>query len=274
MKRLLYLILLTSFASTIYAQTFLNGSFEINSTTDCMINNITNAEFNSLMDNVRGIGVTETIDIYYDTDCPNYGAAQSGHYFVSVENNSTDLTQSTVLSLKLEETLQAGDNYTFCFYDKGLSEGAGPVLIGISDTDSTFGSLIYTSPTISTFWTLRTVTFNSPLTALYVTVKYGAPTGGAFIDNFSLCSALGIDGHSNIEKLKVYPNPFSNQITFNTSTNEEATVFIYDFLGQQILKQTFSNSTTVNTEQLANGIYFYELKNADRIITTGKVIKN
>jgi len=51
------------------------------------------------------------------------------------------------------------------------------------------------------------------------------------------------------------------------------TIQIYNFLGQQVLKQAFTNSTTINTAQLADGIYFYELRNSKGVIRNGKVIK-
>jgi len=262
-----------NFVSVIYGQTFLNGSFEINSATNCMINNITNGQFNSLMNNVRGIGATETIDIYYDADCPSYGSAQSGHYFISVENNSMDSTQSTIISLKLADTLQTGLLYSFCFYDKSIALGFDSIQIGVSNTDSTFGILIYTTSLIDTTWTMRTVSFNSPTTANYVTVKYGALAGGAFVDNFGVCNGTGIDGQIDIEKLKVFPNPFSNQITFTNSAKEQTTISLYDLLGQQILKQQFSDAITINTEQFAKGIYLYEVRNKSGIIQKGKIIK-
>jgi hypothetical protein len=74
-----------------------------------------------------------------------------------------------------------------------------------------------------------------------------------------------------VGQILVYPSPFSNQITF--SYNEQATVSLYDFLGRQIIQQTFTNSTTINTEQLTSGIYFYRLKNYKGTLKTGKVVK-
>ncbi|MFN8323696.1 MAG: T9SS type A sorting domain-containing protein [Chitinophagales bacterium] len=70
-----------------------------------------------------------------------------------------------------------------------------------------------------------------------------------------------------------FPNPFSNELTFSLSDNEQTTVTLYNFLGQQILQQTFANSTTINTEQMQNGIYFYELRNDKGTLKTGKVVK-
>lgn len=73
--------------------------------------------------------------------------------------------------------------------------------------------------------------------------------------------------------VSTFPNPFSDQLTFSLSDNEQASVLLYDFLGQQILQQTFKNSTTLNTEQLPEGIYFYELRNDKGAIRNGKLLK-
>jgi hypothetical protein len=275
MKQLLFLFLLIGFSSNIYGQTFLNGSFEINNATYCMINNIKNAQFNLLMNNVRGIGEAETIDIFYDKICPSYGSAQSGHYFVSVENNGKDSTQSTIISLKLTDPLQNGMPYNFFFYDKSINLGNNSVKIGVSNTDSTFGTLIYTTSFIDTIWTMKRISFNSPTTANYVTVKYGgASLGGAFVDNFGVFDAAVIDKQTDIERLKVFPMPFSNQLTFTLTGNSEKTIILYDFLGRQITQQTFTNTTTINTEQLAKGIYIFTVLNKNGIIRNGKVIKD
>ena len=73
--------------------------------------------------------------------------------------------------------------------------------------------------------------------------------------------------------VKVCPNPFFNQLTVSFAYNVQATVSLYDFLGQQVLQQSLTNNTTINTAQLADGIYLYELRNANGIVKNGKVIK-
>ena len=74
-------------------------------------------------------------------------------------------------------------------------------------------------------------------------------------------------------RLKVFPNPFSNQLTFTLSDNEQTTVSLYDILGLQVLQQTFTNSTTINTDQLGEGFYFYQLREDKGTIKNGKVLK-
>lgn len=112
-------------------------------------------------------------------------------------------------------------------------------------------------------------------------VVYYLPLRTKFVLIDTTCSPVVLPtGTEEIELLsesieaKIYPNPFSNQLTFSVSVNEETTVALYNFLGQEILQQTFTNSTTINTEQLADGIYYYELRNDTGTLKTGKVIKH
>lgn len=261
MKRLLFLFQLLSFAPTIYGQTFLNGSFENNTVTNCMYD-IDNATFNSVMTNVKGIGELQTLGIFYYNNCPGFDSAQSGNYFVSLENTS-DSTKSTAISMKLADTLQAGFPYTFCYYDRGLTLYNGPVEIGMSNNDSTFGTLIYTSPTCDTTWQQRTVSFNSPITGNYVTARYKhnpPPYDGLLIDNFGVCLSNGINEHSTKNSFKLFPNPTTDHINIQTNFYQKFIFNIYNSLGQLAKSGVIeSNSTTIYLNELANGIYSIEL---------------
>jgi hypothetical protein len=86
-------------------------------------------------------------------------------------------------------------------------------------------------------------------------------------------TTVGIQQTNGNVDVSLFPNPFSTQLTFSVAGNEQTTVSLYDCLGQQILQQTFTNSTTVNTEQLAVGIYFYELSRNKGTLKTGKLVK-
>lgn len=84
----------------------------------------------------------------------------------------------------------------------------------------------------------------------------------------------GIDEQTNSKKTVVFPNPFTDQVTFNSLVSEPTTISIYDFLGQIILSQTFTNSTTINSEQFAKGVYFYTLSNIKQTFDNGKIVKH
>lgn len=89
-----------------------------------------------------------------------------------------------------------------------------------------------------------------------------------------ICNPTGFISINKNSFSKIFPNPFSSQINVQLSDNEHTTVTFYDFLGRQILQQRFSNSAIIITEQLAPGIYIYELRNDKGTFKSGKIIKN
>lgn len=262
MKRLLFLFLPLSFASTLYGQTFLNGSFENNTALNCMFD-INNATFNTVMTNVKGIGELQTLDIFSFNNCPGFNAAQSGNFFVSLENTS-DSTKSTAISLKLSDTLQIGNTYSFCFYDRGISPGVGPIEIGICNNDSSFGSVIYTSPPANTVWTQRTVSFTAPLTGSYITARYKhgpPPYNGILIDNFGICLGTGInDTFSNENIYQIFPNPTTTELNIQLTQNSSDLQFIriLSSHGQELFKS--ENTNKINVASFANGFYILEIR--------------
>lgn len=116
--------------------------------------------------------------------------------------------------------------------------------------------------------------------ATYVGGGVNYPKAYYYIDNvcvttnpLSCYSPVGMLEPKKNAVLSLFPNPFSDQLSFSLADNEQTTISLYDFLGHPILQQIFSNSTTINTQQLAEGIYFYEVKNARGALQTGKVVK-
>ena len=97
-----------------------------------------------------------------------------------------------------------------------------------------------------------------------------------YIDDVSLTQipcTVGVTDENSDANFIVYPNPFSNHLLVELSNNEHTTIILYDYLLRRILKQIFTNSTTIITDQLANGIYFYELSNSIGTVKSGKIIK-
>ncbi len=72
-------------------------------------------------------------------------------------------------------------------------------------------------------------------------------------------------------EMNIFPNPTSEIIYFLPSMEEEFTVNIYDLMGKLLL--TKSNSTAVNLESLASGMYLFEVKWKNKRLTK-KIIKN
>lgn len=92
----------------------------------------------------------------------------------------------------------------------------------------------------------------------------------------SICTQLptGIADISSADhSIRIFPNPVFDQLTFEIANSKLTTVFLYDIYGKQVLQRTFTNAITLSTAPFADGIYFYELRNINSIITSGKIIK-
>jgi hypothetical protein len=91
----------------------------------------------------------------------------------------------------------------------------------------------------------------------------------------SICNSLPntVDTFSYNDLLTFFPNPFSTELTFSLNDQESTILSLYDLLGKKVLQQTFATTVTISTEQLTDGIYFYEILNSKGVSAVGKVVK-
>ena len=75
------------------------------------------------------------------------------------------------------------------------------------------------------------------------------------------------------EESVLFPNPFTNSIHVKLIDSNPSQIIIYDMLSRKLLQKTFTSSATLNTGQLAKGIYIYEVRNKNGVIENGKVVK-
>jgi uncharacterized delta-60 repeat protein len=78
--------------------------------------------------------------------------------------------------------------------------------------------------------------------------------------------------------IKVYPNPFTNQINFELLGANDITILeinVFDALGRSIATQkTITNNiVSLSLNDVANGVYFYTIKQNGVLVGNGKVIK-
>ena len=83
-----------------------------------------------------------------------------------------------------------------------------------------------------------------------------------------------ISTSSNELTITVYPNPMSNEVTVRTSSDELKEFILRDIFSKEILREKFTNSVTLNTEKIAAGIYIYEVRNRNKVLKKGKVVKD
>jgi len=92
-------------------------------------------------------------------------------------------------------------------------------------------------------------------------------------DSVTCNSTLGIKDLKSEVELILFPNPFKDKINITVGISEVSEVSLFDLTGRKILNQSFVNSISINTDQLDNGIYIYELRNKKRVMKKGKIVK-
>ncbi|HKR05206.1 MAG TPA: T9SS type A sorting domain-containing protein [Bacteroidia bacterium] len=261
-------------------QAIINGDFE-NNTDTCLIN-IDNATYNLNMYNSTAFGTFQNLDIVKNT-C-GYGPSQNGDYCIFIAVSNIDTNFQEAISFDLSSPLQAGISYTLTFFDRDINGfSTAPIEIGVSSSNNTFGNFIGSIPAgiIASAWTMRTLNFVSPINANYITVTVGGniTNSGNAIDNFQLNVSSGIHDNSIVEtSLLISPVPFSSQLNINLNNNKLSEIILYDIAAQKLLQQKFTNTITLNTSQLAKGMYLYEVRNPDShrggMVKKGKLIKD
>ena len=116
----------------------------------------------------------------------------------------------------------------------------------------------------------------------YVFFRDGSPDDSVcFNIKFRHLNDVGINEiNNNYLFSNVYPNPASNFATFNYSFSanmNHANIVVADLLGKEILSIPLSNNegkATINTKNIANGIYIYSLQLNGRNVNTKKLIIN
>ncbi len=94
-----------------------------------------------------------------------------------------------------------------------------------------------------------------------------------FVAKLGYSSSVGITEIKINNECVLYPNPFTNSVRVKTNNNEQFQIILYDIVSRKLLQRNFTNTTTINTEQLASGLYIYEVRNKNGILANGKVIK-
>ena len=71
----------------------------------------------------------------------------------------------------------------------------------------------------------------------------------------------------------VYPNPGSTQLTIETAL-KGLQFELYSINGQTVISQPVNNgTTTINTSGLPAGVYVYRFMNKEKIVESGKWVK-
>lgn len=104
-----------------------------------------------------------------------------------------------------------------------------------------------------------------------------SPKNGSYIylDNLQFSgSVIGISEQSkNQDEIILYPNPTTESFTMELKNNVDvAEINVYDIIGKQVFRASFSNSETVNTMGWARGTYFVKMSRNNKSSINKKII--
>ncbi len=187
------------------AQNFLNGSFENNAAvSDTLFSSEKLASMVPGTNGISGMFQLVTSDDY----C---GTAVDGSWFFGGFNN-----QISEFTMTLDTPMISGSLYQLNMWMRSCLNLGGLVTMkmGVSNNDSTFGSLVEIFSPPDDSWTFQSLVFTAPLTSKYISFTFD-PVYGGFIelDGMSLSPATVINQVASTGFVDCFPNPFT---TFST----------------------------------------------------------
>ena len=251
---------------------------------------------------INGNGAAQLPNAFPATVMPHTGSAIMG--FGLYDIGYPDFRE--YLSRQLLLPLVIGQSYQLSFY---VTNGTPPINYGGSGIDHfsvAFSTtpLVQSSPLIINFtpqyiysgflynnnW--QQVTFNFTADSAYQYITFGSfvddltqqlqPYDSAlsfseayyFLDDINLEITTGITYYNNNEnRISVSPTLFSEKLYIKSDASASYEVILYSVSLEKLVHAKFNSSITMNTAQLAKGIYFYEVRNNSGVIKKGKVVK-
>ena len=256
--------------TTVQAQSILNGSFEQNSATADVINMV-NATWDTLVQNSAAFGDwngggPNGGDLDLINSNAYCGLAQHGDWFCALTSGGTD-----AFSLELSSPLTVGASYSVSFYDRTCNSfGGQAVELGVSNSASSFGTLVYSGPTpvADVGWTQRLAVFTAPLAGMYLTVRCGGINSGApwtQVDNFSFNNGEGVPENALAAGLSFVVDDAARTLTIlGLNAGNHDRVLVMDALGRVLLED--GARSTFDLSRAAAGTYTLLLVREERVL--------
>lgn len=99
----------------------------------------------------------------------------------------------------------------------------------------------------------------------------------AMVDDWGGCYISATGNGNKINRVKVFPNPAKNEITFKVShtLKRETELIIYNYNGSAVFNKAFHHQNLLIIKpELKPGLYFYELKDSQTTLEKGKLMIN
>lgn len=163
-----------------------------------------------------------------------------------------------------------------------MAMGTASVISNTAGTITTANGTSFSSPilagAITSFWSAFPNKKNSEIVQLVKQSadRYSTPDNnyGYGIPDFQLAlnNALATSDF-DLAKVKVYPNPSRDIVSFDLFELNEADFTLSNSLGQTVLKKTFKNEIEkISLENMAKGIYYYTITSSEMKLQ-GKLVK-
>jgi hypothetical protein len=164
--------------------------------------------------------------------------------------------------------LQLGDNSVFTFMAKSYTAiyGLEKFNVGVSTTGmapedfTMLNSSVIEAPVA---WTTETFDLSAyDNMEVYVAIQCVSQDAFVFmIDDLMVSSTVGIE-ENEMSNINIYPNPANNVVNISSDVDMK-TVRIVNYTGQVVYTENaYSNSLSINTSNLAKGVYVLQLETA------------
>lgn len=252
--------------------------------------------------------VNSQFDITIAEDVPDQTVIEFTHTMYSTEDTCSltftitvvsyvgtpDLTDESytisVISGNGDNDINPGETIKVTVYSRNDGDGPAENITSTLMTTSAYASIA--EPVI----TFAAAAPNATLTSQYnvlidtnatnnTTINFNhLITDGTSSDNLSFSIVIvapedepedGV-GENSLSTITLYPNPTSASVNVELGEGVRATdIRLFNTFGQLISTTSVNGTvTTIDLSKLPNGIYFVQIFNADKLITTGKVVRN
>lgn len=275
----------------LFGQDFVNGGFEKNGNM-CLIN--TSVEvFNANVKNTHAFGSFRRPDIA-SNNCGS-GDAKEGNWFIGLATNVEKGVTSEAVTLELSQPLVKGSQYTLSFWTRGRGPISPNIQIGLSNTDSLQGELLYTvsAQSITMDWVENVIRFTAPENGKYISVRVNNPNAnaGVWFDGFKMSTVFVPDNvvvmnpmnkntvpvNQNQHKVsaneigEIYPNPSAGLFKVSADSNALISLTVFNTLGGTIEEHKSTDlepiPTSIDLSDEQPGLYFVELATLEGKVT-------
>lgn len=225
------------------------------------------------------------------------GVAYCGIFLRQYTNNIREYVEGTFSSpliagtcYRFEMYVNLGDNSMYTSNDIGVYftsnsiTGAGfaplPVTPQISNMSATLLDSMnwtllsgtFTATGGENYFIVGNFLFDAAMTEQIVNLS-GYDWIYVYVDDVSLTVCTEVE-ENNTNLISVFPSLFKNELIISGIENS-VSIILCDAAGKLVLSQELNmQNTSVNTESLAKGFYFYEIRNKAGLIKKGKLVKN